>query len=353
MNDLFDIYKNKNILITGHTGFKGSWLGLWLNFLGANVVGYGLEPLSDEDNFEVTGLKNRIIDIRGDIRDKEKLDFIFNKYKPEIVFHLAAQPLVSLSYEKPYETYEINVLGTLNILECINKFDFTKVGIMITTDKCYENKEQIWGYRENDPLGGYDPYSSSKACAEILISSYTKSFMSLENFYKHGKCISSVRAGNVIGGGDWNQNRLIPDCIKKLVKNEAVELRNPYSVRPWQFVLEPLNGYLILGARMLIDGIKYSGAWNFGPDYNSTVTVKEIVSKVIDIWGSGELNDVSQVNQFHEANILTLDCTKSRFYLKWEPKFSIDEALKLTLDWYKNYKSLDMYEFCLKQIKLF
>jgi CDP-glucose 4,6-dehydratase len=350
--DLFSsFYRNKVVLITGHTGFKGSWLSIWLNELGAKVIGYGLKSNTDNDNFEVAGLADRIIDIRGDIRDYENLQHVFEKYKPQIVFHLAAQPLVRLSYENPKETYEINLMGTLNVLQCIRNSESVKVGIIVTTDKCYENKEQIWSYRENDAMGGYDPYSSSKACTELLIASYRNSFMNPKDYPKHQKSVASVRAGNVIGGGDWSKDRIVPDCIKALMENRAIEIRNPSSIRPWQYVLEPLSGYMLLAFKMYNDGIKYSGAWNFGPNEDSIIPVKRIVTMLIDNWGCGYSIDKPDTNAPHEANLLSLDCTKAKKHLNWFPKLNIEDTIKLTVDWYKHFSDKDVYSLCVKQIE--
>lgn len=252
MIDIFDkFYNGKRVLITGHTGFKGSWLSIWLHELGAEVVGLGLEPFSDRDNFMLSGIGGKIkADIRADIRDGQKMKEIFRKYQPEIVFHLAAQPLVRLSYEIPVETYETNLMGTINVMEAIRATDSVKVGVMITTDKCYENKEQIWGYRENEPMGGYDPYSSSKGAAEIAIASWRRSFFNPADYgKKHHVTLASVRAGNVIGGGDWALDRIIPDCIKGLEAGKPIEIRSPKAIRPWQHVLEPLSGYMLLAQR--------------------------------------------------------------------------------------------------------
>jgi CDP-glucose 4,6-dehydratase len=349
--DLFDnFYKDKNVLITGHCGFKGSWLALWLKELGANVIGYGLAPHTKNDNFEVIKLKDKIIDIRGDIRDLNKLNDAFSVYKPEIIFHLAAQPLVRISYENPKETYETNVLGTLNVLEAIRQSTTVKVAVMITTDKCYENKEQIWPYREDDSLGGYDPYSSSKACCEMLINSYRKSFFNKETYKSHGKAIASVRAGNVIGGGDWSKDRIIPDCIRALRNNESIRIRNPKSIRPWQYVLEPLYGYLELAKKMYCDGTGYCGAWNFGPDFESIVKVSSLVNFVVKAWGSGSWTSDYYNNGPHEANLLSLDCTKAKLLLSWKPKLKIEEAINYTVEWYKCFENSDMYKFNVDQI---
>ena len=347
------IYKGKTVLVTGHTGFKGSWLSIWLHELGANVIGYALDPYTERDNFVLSGIGEKITDIRGDIRNREKLNKVFEEYKPEFVFHLAAQPLVRLSYEHPLETYETNVMGTINVLEAIRSCNATKVGIMITTDKCYENKEQLWGYKETDPMGGYDPYSSSKGAAEVAISSWRRSFFNPNDYNKHGKAIASVRAGNVIGGGDWAKDRIIPDCIRALETNKPIEIRSPKSVRPWEHVLDPLSGYLMLGEKMYNDPIKYSEAWNFGPDLSSIVMVWEIAQKMISNYGSGELVDVSDPKSVHEAKLLALDITKARFKLGWIHTLDIDETIKYTVDWYKRYRDNSVYELCVSQILSF
>ena len=353
MQHFNNVYNGKTVLVTGHTGFKGSWLSIWLKELGANVVGYALDPYTEKDNFILTNLKDRVVDIRGDIRDKEHLKKVFEEYKPEFVFHLAAQPLVRLSYEQPIETYEVNVIGTINVLECIRETDETRIGIMITTDKCYENREQVWGYREKDALGGYDPYSSSKGAAEIAINSWRNSYFNSKDYEKHKKSIASVRAGNVIGGGDWALDRIIPDCIRALEKNEKIKIRNPKAIRPWEHVLEPLSGYLLLGQKMYEEENKYSQAWNFGPELDSIVPVWEIGEKVIKYYGNGELEDISNPDELHEAKLLSLDISKARFNLGWKPTWNTEVAIEKTIEWYKKYKEGNIYELCLKQIKEF
>lgn len=287
MSAMFDeIYKNKRVLITGHTGFKGSWLAIWLKELGADVVGYSLDPPSEPNNFEATRLREKITHIHGDIRDLDRLMETFKKYQPEFVFHLAAQPLVRLSYNEPKMTFDTNIGGTVNVFEAVRKTPSVKVLVNITSDKCYENKEWVWGYRENDPMGGHDPYSASKGCAELVFSAYLKSFFSQNAAQKSGDMTqlreqlgscpqistsgprlgaASARAGNVIGGGDWGTDRLVPDCIRALSRHQPIGIRSPKAVRPWQHVLEPLGGYLLLGAALWQDPQKYSGAWNFGP----------------------------------------------------------------------------------------
>ena len=350
-NQFNEIYKNKTVLITGHTGFKGSWLSIWLNELGANVVGYALEPYTEKDNFVVSGLESKITHIIGDVRDYKKLKEVFTKYKPEFVFHLAAQPIVRESYLNPKETYDINVGGTVNVFECCRLIDSVKVIITVTTDKCYENKEWIWGYRENDPMGGYDPYSSSKGCSELITAAYRKSFFNPEQYKEHGKSISSVRAGNIIGGGDWQKDRLIPDCIRALENNKPIEIRNPYATRPWQHVLEPLSGYLLLASKMYQEPTKFSGAWNFGPNNESIISVGEIVSMVIENWGNGKWLDTSNKSEPHEANLLSLDISKARNFLNWHPKWDIRKCIDKTIEWYKNIGKSDIYDFCNRQIK--
>ncbi len=346
-----DIYKGKRVLVTGHTGFKGSWLSIWLNELGAEVIGYALNPYTNKDNFVLTNLSTKIIDIRGDIRDYEKLKEVFEKYSPKFVFHLAAQPLVIDGYNNPKATFDINVGGTVNVLENCRHSKSVRVIINVTSDKCYENKEWVWGYREVDPLGGDNPYSASKACSELVIIAYRNSFFNPQDFKNHGKGLSSVRAGNAIGGGDWRQNRIISDCIRSLEKGEPIQIRNPFSTRPWQFVLEPLGGYLLLGAKMFENCEKYSDAWNFGPELSSIITVKELVNILLKKYGKENWICEYKPNPIREATHLFLDITKTKFKLGWNPCFSIEEAVSKTVDWYKCYRNnSDMYNFCKKQI---
>lgn len=353
-NVLIDTYKGKTVLITGHTGFKGSWLSTWLKELGANVVGYALDPYTDSDNFVRSGLSKKMTDIRGDVRDFKQLKQVFDKYCPEIVFHLAAQPLVRESYRNPKETYDINVGGTVNVFESCRQDASVKVIVNVTSDKCYENKEWVWGYRENDSLGGYDPYSSSKACSELITASYRDSFFNPDRFQEHGKSLSSVRAGNVIGGGDWTTDRVIPDCIRSLLRDRKILVRNPEAVRPWQFVLEPLSGYLLLAARMSVEPIKYAGAWNFGPYLPANIPVKELVDHIVTYWGSGGWYTAAEVNPLHEAALLNLDISKTYHILGWRPVYTVEKAVAETVRWYKaNRDGKDMYELCKEQIKEF
>lgn len=352
--DIFqNFYQGKKVLVTGHTGFKGSWLSIWLNTLGAKVIGLALAPSTERDNFVLSGIKNHIIDLRGDIRNADLVKNVFKKYQPEIIFHLAAQPLVRLSYDIPAETYAINVMGTINVMEAIRITDSVKVAVMITTDKCYENKEQIWGYRENEPMGGYDPYSSSKGAAEIAIASWRNSFFNPNQYEKHGKSIASVRAGNVIGGGDWALDRIIPDCIRALESNKPIEIRNPKAIRPWQHVLEPLSGYMLLACKMWNEPTKYCEGWNFGPHSESIATVWDIATKVVENYGSGELQDLSNPNALHEAKLLMLDISKAKYVLNWEPKMNIDKTINLTVDWYKRYKKENIHMICEEHINTY
>jgi len=353
---IFKIYKNRRVLVTGHTGFKGSWLSVWLRELGANVIGYALDPPTNPSNFSACKLHTLVTHYHGDVRDLGHLLEVFAKHKPEIVFHLAAQPLVRLSYHEPKNTFDTNVGGTVNVLEAVRLNPFVKVSVIVTSDKCYENREWVWGYRENDPLGSDDPYSASKACAELVFSAYRKSFFDGKTATRK-LGVASVRAGNVIGGGDWADHRLIPDCVRALVKNEPVGIRSPRASRPWQHVLEPLGGYLLLGALLWENPETYGGSWNFGPSEASHRHVGEIVSRFIRLWGSGEWRDLSDAdNRLHEATTLRLCCDKADTYLKWQPVLTLDDCLRMTARWYKTYYAggqgeRGMYPLCRGQIR--
>lgn len=354
--DVFDnFYKGKKILVTGHTGFKGSWLSIWLHELGAEVIGVGLDPYSEKDNFVLSNIGSKIkADIREDIRECEEMKRIFSEYQPEIVFHLAAQPLVRLSYEQPVDTYQTNVMGTINIMEAIRSTKSVKVAVMITTDKCYENKEQMKGYVETDPFGGYDPYSSSKGACEIAIQSWRRSFFNPEDYgKKHTVSIASVRAGNVIGGGDWAKDRIIPDCIRALESTKVIDIRSPKAVRPWEHVLEPLSGYMLLAKKMWENPTGYCEGWNFGPEAESVLTVWDVASAVIENFGFGELKDVSDPTALHEANLLMLNIEKAKKRLGWKPRLNAKQCVVLTADWYKRYKKEDVYKICLDEINQF
>lgn len=327
------IYEGKKVLITGHTGFKGSWIALWLHSLGASVIGYALEPPTQPSLFKALELDDAIESIVGDVRDFDRLLNTLNRYRPEIVFHLAAQPLVRYSYAEPRITFDTNVMGTVNVLEAVRRSPDARVAVNITSDKCYENRAYDYVYSESDPMGGYDPYSSSKGCAELVTSAYRRSFFGEET----GVRLASVRAGNVVGGGDWAADRLVPDCVKALSRNESILVRNPEAMRPWQHVLEPLSGYLWLASLMFQGGKEYDGAWNFGPEDSNAVSVGEIVEIVIREWGHGCWYTAGGNNQLHEAKLLRLDCSKAKDYLNWHSVYGIEETLKATISWYKAY----------------
>ena len=347
-----NFFKGKRVLITGHTGFIGSWLAIWLMELGANVIGYALPPYTKNDNFVVTDLKNKLESVYDDIRNYDKLSKVFKNYNPELVFHLAAQPLVRRSYKIPMETFDINIRGTLNIFEAFRKTNDSKILINFTSDKCYENQHWVWGYRENDKLGGHDPYSSSKACSELITSSYRNSFFNVNSFYKE-KIISSVRSGNVIGGGDWQEDRLVPDCIKALKKKEDIIIRNPQSIRPWQYVLEPIRGMLTLCMKMWEDGNIFSGAWNFGPNNNSIISVEDLIKKIINYleFGNYRTLPVRSNVELHETEVLLLDSSKSFRNLGWVSDLAIDKTIEYLSNWYFNDDV--NYDFDVNQIKEF
>ena len=341
---MFDFFKNKKILITGHTGFKGSWLTMWLSYLGADVCGYSLAA-EEESLFNQANIVSCCRSNIGDIRNIDNLKKVFDSFKPEIVFHLAAQPLVRYSYKYPIETYETNVMGTLNVLEAARAVDSVKAFVNITTDKCYENKETNIAYKETDPMGGYDMYSSSKGCVEILSSSYRRSFLN------NGYFLATARAGNVIGGGDWAADRLIPDCVRYLSQNKIIEIRYPNAVRPWQHVLEPLRGYMILAQKLYENGAKFAQAYNFGPDSSCVLSVSEIVENVISHWGSGNVK-INRQDSLHEATLLMLDPKKAESELNWKCALDINKTIKYTVDWYKAfYSGCNMSEYTLNQIK--
>lgn len=336
MKTLFSgIYKGKTILVTGHTGFKGSWLCFWLEKMGAKVIGYALEAPTNPNHIGLLQLD--IVSIIGDIRDLDRLNQTFETYKPDIVFHLAAQPLVRLSYENPIETYETNVIGTLKVFEACKKHK-VKAIVNITSDKAYENKEQIWGYKENDPMGGYDPYSSSKGCADLLANSYRNSYFNLNDYKtKHNTLLASCRAGNVIGGGDWAKDRLMTDIMFSVSQNKKVNIRNPYATRPWQHVLEPLSGYLFIGQKLLEEKKEFADAWNFGPSDEGSISVEEVVKNVKKYWGKIAYEINHNTNEPHEANLLKLDCSKAHILLKWKDVWDTNITFEKTVKWYKSY----------------
>ncbi len=327
-------YKGKRVFLTGHTGFKGSWMLYWLNLLGAEVKGYALAPWSEDDHFNIIRGSELCESIIADIQDNARLEKEILDFQPDFIFHLAAQPLVRLSYQSPSETFAINAVGTAYLLDAVRKLAKSCAVVLITTDKVYENKEWHYPYRESDRLGGYDPYSASKACAELIVSSYRNSFFNNEGYAAHQKSIASARAGNVIGGGDWAKDRIIPDIVRALNKDEAVVIRNPHAVRPWQHVLEPIGGYLHLGTKMMDDPKKYADAWNFGPFAEDSLNVGELVEIAISAWGKGEYKTPSLTNQPHEAGLLKLDISKTTNELGWQPQYNSRKAIEMTLEWY-------------------
>ena len=348
-----NFWKNKKIFLTGHTGFKGGWMSLWLQSLGAKVTGYSLEPSSNPNFFQVGNVAEEMTSIIGDISDYKSLSDAIKISEPEIIFHMAAQPLVRYSYENTIETYTTNVMGTVNLLEASRGCKSIKAIVNITTDKCYENKEWVWSYRENEPMGGHDPYSSSKGCAELVTSSFRSSFFNKETYHKHGVALASVRAGNVIGGGDWAEDRLIPDIFRSIESGKSIKVRNPKSIRPWQHVLEPLAGYLMLAQNLYNNGTKYAEAWNFGPNTGEAISVQEIIEDLNTLLLPAGINwDIDLDKNYHEANLLTLDISKANKFLKWKPLLNMKDALELIVDWHKGYKNNEnMKIFSLKQIK--
>lgn len=343
-----EIFRGKRVLVTGDTGFKGSWLCLWLHHLGAQVYGYALPPKNEDDHFNLLGLNNLIEHVTGDIRDFSSVKAAFDKFQPEILFHLAAQPLVRLSYAEPKPTFDTNVAGSVNILEAARQCDPLKALVYVTSDKCYRNNEWIWGYRENDELGGHDPYSASKAAAELVFSSYQDSFFHT----RPGFGAATVRAGNVIGGGDWATDRIVPDAIRALRSSKDIFLRSPSSTRPWQHVLEPLSGYLLVAARLLEEPKRFSGAWNFGPNAQSICTVKDLAEMIVADWGCGRVDVASELDAPHEANLLHLNCDKAHQLLHWQPKWEVTRAIGETVAWYRGvHQGQNAMEISSQQIK--
>ena len=352
---LENTYKGKKVFLTGHTGFKGAWMLKTLSLLGAEIKGYALAPQTPNDLFHLIDGEKLCQSVIADLRDKKRLESEIVAFQPDFIFHLAAQPLVRLSYQIPAETFEVNVIGTANVLDGVKQLQKKCSVVLITTDKVYHNNEWIYPYRENDRLGGYDPYSASKACAELLIDSYRNSFFNINNFDKHLKGIAVARAGNVIGGGDWSKDRLIPDIVRSLMANKPVVIRNPNAVRPWQHVLEPVVGYLSLGMHLEKQPIAFAQAYNFGPQSEDALSVEEMLQLAIASWGSGEYQIEQEVNQPHEAGLVKLDISKVKSELKWTPKMNAKETVKFTLDWYKNFKDdiLKINDFATNQILSF
>lgn len=349
-----NFWKGKRVLLTGHTGFKGSWLSLWLQSLGANVVGYALAPPTNPSLFEVADVAKGMVSVNGDIRDLEHLRMVFAEHQPEIVIHMAAQPLVRYSYIEPVETYSTNVMGVVNLLEAVRSTKSVKAVVNVTTDKCYENREWAWGYRENEAMGGYDPYSSSKGCAELVTAAYRNSYFHPEKHKEHGVAIATGRAGNVIGGGDWADDRLIPDIMRAISAGKPVNIRNPHAIRPWQHVLEPLSGYLVLAQKLYEEGAAYAEGWNFGPNDEDAKPVQWIVEKLTQVWGEGANWEVDGGEHPHEAHYLKLDCSKAKSRLDWHPRWNLEEALEAIVEWQRAAQDgKDMKEISQAQIRQF
>lgn len=339
MNEQKDFWRGKKVLVTGHTGFKGSWLSLWLQKLGAELVGFALEPPTEPSLFEAAQVaQGMVASVIGDVRDGEHLQDVMQTHQPEIVFHLAAQPLVRYSYQAPIETISTNVMGTANMLEAVRHTDSVRVVVSITSDKCYENREWHWGYREVDALGGHDPYSASKAAAELVIATFRNSYFAPAAYQQHGVAVASTRAGNVIGGGDWAMDRLLPDIMRALMVGEPVIIRSPRATRPWQHVLEPLSGYIKLAECLSEDGAYFAKAWNFGPNDEDVKPVSWIVEYVTKIWGDGASWQLDGADQPHENTFLKLDCSLAKNQLGWLPRLNLAMALDWIVEWFQGYQ---------------
>ncbi len=345
-----EFWKDKKVFLTGHTGFKGAWLSLWLQDCGAKLTGYALAPNTQPNLFDAAQVENGMESVIGDVRDQKKLLEVMREFSPDIVIHMAAQPLVRYSYKNPVDTYGINVMGTVNLFEAVRKTASVKAVVNVTTDKCYENKEWVWGYREDESMGGHDPYSNSKGCSELVTAAYRNSFFN----YSGSAKIASARAGNVIGGGDWAADRLIPDIFKSFENQEPVVIRNPSATRPWQHVLEPLSGYLVLAEQLYIDGDKYAEGWNFGPEDDDVKSVRTIIDYLVDRWGSGASWNHDESEQPHEAQLLKLDISKAKNFLQWAPKWGLFTALDSIVEWHKEFlEGRDIRLTTLKQIHKF
>ncbi|MBT5223419.1 MAG: CDP-glucose 4,6-dehydratase [Gammaproteobacteria bacterium] len=352
MNPSF--WRGKKVFLTGHTGFKGSWLSLWLQQLGAQVTGYALQPPTNHSLFEVARVEQYMTSIISDIRDSTMLTNAMRQAAPDIVIHMAAQPLVRRSYVDPIETYSTNVMGTMYLLEAVRQTPSVRAVVNVTTDKCYENKEWVWGYRENEPMGGFDPYSSSKGCAELVTAAYRNSFFNTAKYSEHQVALATARAGNVIGGGDWAEDRLIPDILRAIEAGQSVNIRNPHATRPWQHVLEPLNGYLALAEKLYTDGAAFAEAFNFGPAEEDAKPVQWIVEQLTQQWGDGANWKLDQAEHPHEAHYLKLDCSKAKIRLDWRPRWTLGQALKNIIVWHKAHQcGDDMRELSLRQIAAF
>jgi CDP-glucose 4,6-dehydratase len=351
MEDVVNPWRGRRVFLTGHTGFKGGWLSLWLASMGARIRGYALDPSTDPSFFTAASMGELVEDMRGDVRDYGRLEEAIRNFAPEVVFHLAAQPLVRHSYLDPLGTYATNVMGTAHVLESVRKTPSVRAVLVVTTDKCYQNREWVWPYRESDPLGGFDPYASSKACAEILTAAYRNSFFPARDIKNHGVAVATARAGNVVGGGDWSQDRLVPDLLEGFRSGRRVLIRNPDSVRPWQHVLEPLNGYIMLAEHLLAGREQFACAFNFGPRGDDSWKVREIADKLAGLWGEEAAWTNDGAMGVHEDHCLRLDSSKARSELHWQPRLSIEAALEWTMAWFKAWKrGSDMRQESLLQI---
>jgi len=344
-------WQGKKVFLTGHTGFKGSWLCLWLTSLGAEVTGYALEPPTTPSLYELARVDELVTSIIADVRDLERLKSEMVNASPDVVIHMAAQPLVRDSYRIPVETYAINVMGSVHLLEAVRACPGVRAVVNVTTDKVYENREWAWGYRENEPFGGYDPYSNSKGCSELVTAAYRSSYFNPSDYAHHGVALASARAGNVIGGGDWAGDRLVPDIIRSLLAGEPVRIRNPHAIRPWQYVLEPLSGYLILAEKLHQEGPRYAEGWNFGPADADARPVEWIAQRMCQQWGHGARYEIDNGEHPHEAHYLKLDCSKARSELEWHPRWDLEKALDSIIQWTQQYcAGDDMQRVCLEQI---
>ena len=346
-------WKDKKVFLTGHTGFKGSWMSLWLSNLGAKVYGYSLDPNTKDNLFEILNIKDMIANSEiSDICDINSLKNSLAKAQPDIVIHMAAQPLVRLSYKHPIDTLKTNIIGTANVLESLRDIKSVRATVIVTSDKCYENKERLDGYTESEPMGGYDPYSVSKGCAELITSSFRLSFFSDNNYPDHKNAIASARAGNVIGGGDWSEDRLIPDAIRCFENKKTLLIRSPNAVRPWQHVLEPLNGYLQLAQSLYNENILFTSGWNFGPEESDILSVKDIICLLENSWPTGVDWDIEKTDAFHEANLLALNCEKAKLKLNWKPVWDANKAIENTVSWHSALSAKEnMIDFSSSQIK--
>jgi len=344
-----EFWNGRKVLVTGHTGFKGGWLSIWLQCLGAKVTGYALSPPTKPNLFELAHVGNGIKhSVEGDIRDLDKLLETLEECQPEIVFHLAAQPLVRYSYAHPVETYETNVMGTVHVLEAARRVEGVKAVVVVTSDKCYENQEWVWGYRESDPMGGHDPYSSSKGCAELIAAAYRCSYFQDADEIS----VATARAGNVVGGGDWGDDRLIPDIVRAFIEGRPVHIRNPHAMRPWQHVLEPLNGYILLAKKLRVENLRFAGGWNFGPEDRDAQSVGHVVEQMIEYWGNGASAELDDGEHPHEASRLKLDISKAQSLLDWTPRMNLRQAIAWTVEWYEAFqKGEDLRAVTVDQIR--